>query len=264
MDTKPSKSTKQQLIANLPSVDISDNNADDNYVLLAFFVSYHLKLYHNFPYDLCEELMSFVKPKNSSIHLTKYCGHYNWCNDGTNVNGDIILKRNYSVGSNCGWNGITWNVKYGFIIIHFNGITHWMQSNHNSNDKKLILYYPIRNPPSTAIFIQPLKEIIDTENNDMNDDQLMKLTEKHLYGEWNWCHNGTDKNGNIVFENNGVLSTTTNRWFGGRWCLVNNVLFVRFNNVDHIMVLNDSNCNELILIEPKRKPPSVATKFMAK
>ena len=73
---------------------------------------------------------------------------------------------------------------------------------------------------------------------------------------WIWGHNGSNHNGSLFFENNGVRWSNGN--VQGSWKLKKDgtELFTRFNNIDHTLKY-DVSSQKAILITPVRNPPSV-------
>ena len=78
-------------------------------------------------------------------------------------------------------------------------------------------------------------------------------------GEWEWRHDGSVSNGDVIIKEEGELGHRCG-WSGGVWRkLSHNMVELKFNGIVHVMVLDPSG-NNLILIEPMRYPPSVAVR----
>lgn len=99
-----------------------------------------------------EEMNKALKNSNlnkvNKLNEESLIGNYDWCHDGKNKNGDIVLKKDNTVGSKCGWRGDYWKITDDDCVeIKFNGILHKMRLNEN----KLTLIEPKRNPQSVAV-----------------------------------------------------------------------------------------------------------------
>ena len=123
-------------------------------------------------------------------------GKYNWLHNGITKNGDISLHNNGDVTHECGWSGGNWYYNPdGKLTIIFNGYHHKMMP--TPDLKHLILVSPLRSPPTVAQFVENLK----VHNKDDPDAKV-------ILGKWDWNHDGVNKNGDLIFNANGKLSST--------------------------------------------------------
>jgi len=248
-ESKPRKRTKE----------------DDHHEFVTFYVSHFLKLYHDIPDSICLEVMSYLK--ESSVPLDEYYGHWIWKHNGRNQrhNETVILSKNgFAKGTGNTTHVRNWTFQRGFILIYFGRepYAHWMKLEDSVEPKQLTLYYPIRNPKTIATFARPLDERDAMLAENMQTQDYLEMVEGDLLGQWQWCHDGTTVNGNIVLQKEGAVSSTMG-WSGQRWYICGDVLFVRFNRVDHAMVWEDEKRNRLILLEPRRNPQSTAYRSTA-
>lgn len=80
----------------------------------------------------------------------------------------------------------------------------------------------------------------------------------NIEGHWDWKNDGQTINGDIILKSGGVLEHA-NGWSGGYWKHKGDgKVFMQFNEIGHTMVLSEDKKN-MLLIEPFRSPPTVAT-----
>ena len=104
---------------------------------------------------------------------------------------------------------------------------------------------------------------------DLNEEPVGKQSESktpgapcienfNIEGHWDWKHDGANVSGHIVLKPGGVLEHE-NDDSGGYWKFQQNgQVFLEFISVQHKLILSEDKKN-LLLIEPFRYPPSVAT-----
>ena len=170
------------------------------------------KMIINADQDTMTQISPFKTPPAKAFKLRKpsdscfadVTGKYIWMHDGVNKTGDICLHRNGDVTHEVGWTGGRWfTLPDGKLCIHFNNIKHIMVP--TSDYKHLILIEPDRFPASVATFVERLKVQNETEQ---DTDEIL--------GEWNWRHDGVNRQGDLIFGPNGKLSSSvwegTDRW----------------------------------------------------
>ena len=90
---------------------------------------------------------------------------------------------------------------------------------------------------------------------EVTDDQE---AEGQLEGYWNWKHNESSEIGEIALKPDGVLNHDM-KGKGGKWKMTGeDRVTLEFNGIEHEMALTKDK-KTLILIQPLRNPPSVAT-----
>ena len=102
----------------------------------------------------------------------------------------------------------------------------------------LILVKPLRSPPSVAQFVEKLK----VHNKDDPDA-------KDVLGKWDWNHDGVNKNGDLVFNSNGKLSSTNFGQTVSWQKLKDGQYSIIFGGIHHTMTLA-ANKKTLILTFP--------------
>lgn len=244
------------MLSSIMTSSLEQNNTkdDDHHELLTFYVSHLLLLHYDIPDSICLEIMGYLK--TSSVPLDEYYGHWDWKHNGFNTNGTITICPGGIIKGGGGTRHMrNWGFERGFLMVY--GYAQcWMKLSEVEGRKQLTLYYPIRSPKTIATFNRELNELEATSFGGISN--VIEMKEDDMIGTWWWCHDGSTVNGSIVLEKGGNVTSFTGDWSGQRWYLYDDVLFVRFNNIDHAMVWENEECKRLILLAPKREPQSTA------
>ena len=106
----------------------------------------------------------------------------------------------------------------------------------------MILIKPLQSPPSVATLLESCDKI-----------RVADIT-----GNWNWKHDGKHKNGDLIIHQNGTVAHKCG-WTGGRWRhQADGTFWIDFNGIKHQMALTEDK-QHLVLLQPFRNPPSVAS-----
>jgi Fe-S cluster biogenesis protein NfuA len=173
------------------------------------------------------KLFSIENNVHSLVDVT-----FNWHHNGTNCNGEFILRIDGScVG--CGGEGNWREVDEFTIFAKFHGIEHVIKFNDTLTEG--IVTTPVRDPQT---------RLSRKVNNEKNVHSLVDVS-------LNWLHDGTNCNGEFILRVDGSCVGCGGE---GYWNKLDNLtIYAHFHGIGHVIKFNDT-LTEGIVVAPERDP----------